>query len=117
MIGDPRFLSNENCVQRRSRPNFPQRWDRKWLIHLDRGDFGEVCSASARWIVTKIVGNTIELVIHWQGGDHTRLTVPKNRAGQHRWTTQVAALGSCRRIRLVFPSAYGPVDLRPGPGS
>ena len=38
-------------------------------------------------IVAKIVDNTIDLVIHWQGGDHTRLTVPKNRIGQHRWTT------------------------------
>ena len=38
-------------------------------------------------IVAKIVDNTIDLVIHWQGGDHTRLTIPKNRIGQHRWTT------------------------------
>jgi len=38
-------------------------------------------------IVAKIVGDTIELVVHWQGGDHTRLTVPKNRTGQHRWKT------------------------------
>jgi hypothetical protein len=38
-------------------------------------------------IVAKIVGNTIDLVVHWQGGDHTRLTVPKNRRGHHRWTT------------------------------
>lgn len=38
-------------------------------------------------IVAKIVGNTIDLAVHWQGGDHTRLTVPKNRTGQHRLTT------------------------------
>jgi DNA invertase Pin-like site-specific DNA recombinase len=38
-------------------------------------------------IVAKIVGDTIELVVHWQGGDHTRLKVPKNRTGQHRWKT------------------------------
>jgi excisionase family DNA binding protein len=24
-------------------------------------------------------------VIHWQGGDHTRLSVPRNRTGRHRW--------------------------------
>ena len=39
-------------------------------------------------IVAKIVGDTIDLVVHWQGGDHTQLTVPKNRAGRHRWTTE-----------------------------
>lgn len=31
----------------------------------------------------------IELDIHWQGGDHTELSVVKNRVGQHRWTTDV----------------------------
>jgi excisionase family DNA binding protein len=39
-------------------------------------------------IVAKIIGDTIDLVVHWQGGDHTQLTVPKNRAGRHRWTTE-----------------------------
>ncbi|KAA0675703.1 recombinase family protein [Roseomonas genomospecies 6] len=38
-------------------------------------------------IVAKVVDDTIQLVIHWQGGDHTRLTVPKNRSGKHRWRT------------------------------
>ena len=31
--------------------------------------------------------NEIQMVIHWQGGDHTALRVAKNRLGQHRWTT------------------------------
>ena len=31
----------------------------------------------------------IELIIHWQRGDHTELSVVKNRTGQHRWTTDV----------------------------
>jgi hypothetical protein len=35
-----------------------------------------------------VIGDTIELVIHWQGGDHTRLIVPKNRTGQHRWSAE-----------------------------
>lgn len=38
-------------------------------------------------IVAKVVDDTIQLVIHWQGGDHTRLTVAKNRSGKHRWGT------------------------------
>ncbi len=38
-------------------------------------------------IVVKLVEDTIQLVIHWQGGDHTRLTVPRNRTGKHRWST------------------------------
>jgi hypothetical protein len=33
-------------------------------------------------IIVDILGDTLALIIHWQGGDHTRLTVKKNRAGQ-----------------------------------
>jgi excisionase family DNA binding protein len=33
------------------------------------------------------VSETLDLVIHWQGGDHTELTVKKNKAGQNRWVT------------------------------
>lgn len=36
-------------------------------------------------IVAKLEGDGIELLIHWLGGDHTRLSVAKNRTGQHRW--------------------------------
>lgn len=42
-----------------------------------------------REIVARIAEARIELVIHWQGGDHTVLSVVKNRVGQHRWTTDV----------------------------
>jgi len=40
-------------------------------------------------IVARVVETHIELVIHWQGGDHTELSVAKNRIGQHRWATDV----------------------------
>lgn len=40
-------------------------------------------------IVARVTEARIELVIHWQGGDHTELSVVKNRTGQHRWTTDV----------------------------
>jgi excisionase family DNA binding protein len=38
-------------------------------------------------IIVRVADDEIQLVIHWQGGDHTALRVPKNRIGQHRWTT------------------------------
>ncbi len=38
-------------------------------------------------IVVKLAAEHIELLLHWRGGDHTRLTVPRNRTGQHRWCT------------------------------
>jgi DNA invertase Pin-like site-specific DNA recombinase len=38
-------------------------------------------------IVVDTSDNTVDLIIHWQGGDHTHLTAKKNRAGQTRWST------------------------------
>jgi excisionase family DNA binding protein len=38
-------------------------------------------------IVVRVEDDALDLVIRWVGGDHTPLRVRKNRAGQHRWTT------------------------------
>ena len=38
-------------------------------------------------IVATLTEERIELVIHWRGGDHTRLALPRNRTGQHRWSS------------------------------
>ncbi len=36
-------------------------------------------------IVATLTEERIELLLHWRGGDHTRLCVPRNRTGQHRY--------------------------------
>lgn len=56
-------------------------------------------------IVTKLVGNMIELVIHWQGGDHTRLAVPRNRLGKHRWSTDLATGDLIRALARQQPDS------------
>jgi len=38
-------------------------------------------------IVCTLSESRIELLLHWRGGDHTRLTVARNRTGQHRWSS------------------------------
>ena len=38
-------------------------------------------------IVVRVGDGAVSLTIRWVGGDHTALRVRKNRAGQHRWTT------------------------------
>ena len=54
-------------------------------------------------IVVNVVGDTLELVIHWQGGDHTRLAVRKNRAGQTRWATDVDVVELVRALARQMP--------------
>jgi DNA invertase Pin-like site-specific DNA recombinase len=38
-------------------------------------------------IIVGVGNDRLDLVIHWQGGDHTSLKVNKNRVGRHRWST------------------------------
>ena len=37
-------------------------------------------------IVVRLEDDALQLVIRWQGGDHTPLRVGRNRSGQHRWS-------------------------------
>ena len=54
-------------------------------------------------IIVDVVGDTLELVIHWQGGDHTRLTVKKNRAGRTRWCTDSDIVELVRALARQMP--------------
>jgi hypothetical protein len=38
-------------------------------------------------IIVDVVDDCLDLIIHWQGGDHTRLQVKKNKFGHTRWVT------------------------------
>jgi DNA invertase Pin-like site-specific DNA recombinase len=54
-----------------------------------------------REIVARVEEDRIELLLHWQGGDHTALTVRKNRIGQHRWSVEPetkALIGALARL-------------------
>ena len=54
-------------------------------------------------IIVDVVGDTLELVIHWQGGDHTRLTVKKNCAGRTRWCTDSDIVELVRALARQMP--------------
>jgi len=45
----------------------------------------------------------LDLVIHWHGGDHTRLKVKKNRAGVTRWTTDTEVVDLVRVLARQMP--------------
>lgn len=38
-------------------------------------------------IIATCEDDTIRLIVHWQGGDHTQIEFPKIRAGRHRYVT------------------------------
>ena len=45
----------------------------------------------------------LALVIHWQGGDHTEMTVKKNKIGQTRWTVEADVVDLVRVLARQLP--------------
>jgi excisionase family DNA binding protein len=54
-------------------------------------------------IVVDVVGDELDLVIHWQGDDHTRLKVKKNRVGITRWATDAEVVDLVRALARQMP--------------
>lgn len=54
-------------------------------------------------IIVDVAEDTLPMIIHWQGGDHTRLVVKKNKAGQTRWTVEGETLDLVRVLARQMP--------------
>jgi len=54
-------------------------------------------------IVVDVVGDALDLIIHWHGGDHTRLTMKKNKAGRTRWATDAEVIDLVRVLARQMP--------------
>lgn len=54
-------------------------------------------------IIVDIVDDSLALVIHWQGGDHTEMTVKKNKIGQTRWTVEADVVDLVRVLARQLP--------------
>jgi excisionase family DNA binding protein len=54
-------------------------------------------------IITDVTDETITAIIHWQGGDHTRLEVKKSKAGQTRWVTDADIIAVVRILARQMP--------------
>jgi hypothetical protein len=54
-------------------------------------------------IVVRIEGSSIEMVLHWQGGDHTALKLRMNGVGKHRWTVPEDTLSLIRELARLMP--------------
>ena len=56
-------------------------------------------------IVARVEGNEIDLVLHWQGGDHTQLKIRKARNGEHRWTLDATTTEIIRELARLMPDS------------
>ena len=60
--------------------------------------FGELREASAVPALLAIEKKTIRVLIHWQGGQHTELSLRKRKSGEHRWKTAESTLELMRQL-------------------
>jgi excisionase family DNA binding protein len=51
-----------------------------------------------REIVVYVEKSRLRVLIHWQGGQHSELSLRKRHAGEHRWTTSVETVDLIRQL-------------------
>jgi len=56
-------------------------------------------------IIATCEGETIRLILHWQGGDHTQLEFQKIRSGRHRFVTDDGLVEIVRVLARIEPDA------------
>lgn len=56
-------------------------------------------------IVVTADGAEVQLLLHWRGGDHTRLRFEKVRRGQHRFVTEAGTVELVRGLARLQPDA------------
>lgn len=54
-------------------------------------------------VVARVEGDQIQLLLHWQGGDHTHLAVRKNRRGRTRWSVAPETVDLIRACARLMP--------------
>lgn len=54
-------------------------------------------------IIVDTAGDKLDLIIYWQGGDHTRLEAKKNKTGQNRWATEADVVDLVRILARQMP--------------
>ena len=54
-------------------------------------------------IMVRVEPGRLLVKVHWKGGDHTAIEVPKNLAGQHRWKTSEATEQLFRSLARLLP--------------
>ncbi len=62
-----------------------------------------ILRAALHEIVVRIEGDHVEMIVHWQGGDHTALKLKKNTVGKHRWTIPEDTLSLIRELARQMP--------------
>jgi excisionase family DNA binding protein len=80
--------------------DLPQLWD-----HPDSPPEikKRILRTALKEIIARSEDDSIQLILHWQGGDHTELRFQKVRTGQHRYATPADTLDLVRSLARIQP--------------
>ncbi|HMB03854.1 MAG TPA: recombinase family protein, partial [Isosphaeraceae bacterium] len=54
-------------------------------------------------VVVYVEESSLRVLIHWQGGQHSELSLRKRRSGQHRWATPIETVDLIRHLARRMP--------------
>lgn len=83
--------------------SFPALWSHPATDHLVKK---RIVRLVIYQIIARLEKDTVELVIHWQGGKHTSLSVRKNRTGQHSHSTSREVVEVVRDLARCLPDGH-----------
>ncbi len=82
--------------------DLPRLWDHP---HSSPEIKKRILRAVLKEIIARSEGDSVHLVLHWQGGDHTELKIDKTRTGHHRYVTDADTVELLRSLARVQPDA------------
>jgi excisionase family DNA binding protein len=96
----PSLSDDERAALMRLGADLEQAWSHPAATTATRR---RIVRAVLNEIVVRIADGYIDLVLHWQGGDHTALRVKKNAVGRHRWTVAEETEILIRELARLMP--------------
>jgi DNA invertase Pin-like site-specific DNA recombinase len=82
--------------------DLPRLWDHP---HSSPAYKKRLLRIALKEIIATCQHETIRLVLHWQGGDHTQVEFQKNRSGRHRYVTGQDVVEIIRILARIEPDA------------
>lgn len=82
--------------------DLPRAWEHPNASNESRK---RILRAAVKEIVVCLMETHLDLTIHWQGGDHTKLNVVRNRDGHHRWTTSIEVEQIITSLARLLPDS------------
>lgn len=82
--------------------DLPRLWDHPNSPHEFKK---RILRTVLKQIIASSDGDTVRLVLHWQGGDHTEITLQKARVGMHRYVTDTETIELIRTLARIQPDS------------